>query len=174
MYLFARRKLSYPNVHTVEIRFGGSIFFTFVFETMFRSPKRCLFTLLLLIRAFYSLFPLSTNEVGVVVVPMALAVVDLVRLIGCRDRCWRVKEIRRDDHPQLSGLGSATFTCRVFSRLEKTVVILLSDVKFSWSLTLPGSDYFDEETKCYSRLFEFCQVIFCRSRQWGRVTLAKF
>ena len=25
-------------------------------------------------------------------------------------------------------------------------------------MTLPGLDYFDEETKIYSRLFEFCQV----------------
>jgi len=39
---------------------------------------------------------------------------------------------------------------------------------------LPGPDYFDEEATCYSRLFEFCQITFCRSRQWGRVTLAKF
>jgi len=43
-----------------------------------------------------------------------------------------------------------------------------------WPSTLPGPDYFDEEAKCYSRLFEFCQVTFCRSRQWGCVTLAKF
>jgi hypothetical protein len=30
---------------------------------------------------------------------------------------------------------------------------------------LPGPDYFDEEAN-YSRLFEFCQVTFCHSRQW--------
>ena len=40
--------------------------------------------------------------------------------------------------------------------------------------TLPGPDYFDEEAKCYGRLFEFCQVTFCYSRQWGCMTLAKF
>ena len=39
---------------------------------------------------------------------------------------------------------------------------------------LPGPDYFDEEAKCYGRLFEFYQVTFCYSRQWGRMTLAKF
>ena len=27
-------------------------------------------------------------------------------------------------------------------------------------LTLPGPDYFDEEAKCYGRLFEFCWVTF--------------
>ena len=42
------------------------------------------------------------------------------------------------------------------------------------TITLPGPDYFDEEAKCYSRLFEFCQVTFCHSRQWGRMTLARF
>jgi len=31
------------------------------------------------------------------------------------------------------------------------------------SYILPGPDYFDEEAKCYSRLFEFCQVTFCHS-----------
>jgi len=40
--------------------------------------------------------------------------------------------------------------------------------------TLPGPDYFDEEAKCYGRLFEFCQVTFCHSRQWARMTLANF
>ena len=40
--------------------------------------------------------------------------------------------------------------------------------------SLPGPDYFDEAAKCYGRLFEFCQVTFCYSRQWGRMTLAKF
>ena len=30
---------------------------------------------------------------------------------------------------------------------------------------LPGPDYFDQETKFYSGLFEFCQVTFCNSRQ---------
>lgn len=30
---------------------------------------------------------------------------------------------------------------------------------------LPGPDYFDQETKFYSRLFEFCPVTFCNSRQ---------
>ena len=33
---------------------------------------------------------------------------------------------------------------------------------------------FDEEAKCYGRLFEFCRVTFCHSGQWGRMTLAKF
>ena len=45
---------------------------------------------------------------------------------------------------------------------------------FPTKYTLPGPDYFDEEAKCYGRLFEFCQVTFCHSRQWGRITLAKF
>jgi hypothetical protein len=41
-------------------------------------------------------------------------------------------------------------------------------------LSLPGPDYFDEEAKCYSRLFEFFQVTFCHSKQWGLdMTLAK-
>ena len=39
--------------------------------------------------------------------------------------------------------------------------------------TLLGPDYFDE-AKCYGRLFEFCQVTLCHSRQWGRMTLASF
>ena len=43
-----------------------------------------------------------------------------------------------------------------------------------WGVTLPGPDYFDEEAKCYGRLFECCRVTFWRSRQWGRMTLAKF
>jgi len=33
-----------------------------------------------------------------------------------------------------------------------------------------GLDNFDEEAKCYSRLFEFCQVTFCHL---GRVTFGK-
>jgi hypothetical protein len=39
------------------------------------------------------------------------------------------------------------------------------DLRTSVAL-LPGPDYFDEEAKCYSRLFEFCQVTFCHSRRW--------
>ena len=46
--------------------------------------------------------------------------------------------------------------------------------RFLRSYSLPGLDYLDEEAKCYGRLFEFCQVTFCHSRQWGRRTLAKF
>jgi len=39
------------------------------------------------------------------------------------------------------------------------------DPEGMWHHALPGLDYFDEEAKCYSRLFEFCQVTFCHSRQ---------
>jgi len=36
-----------------------------------------------------------------------------------------------------------------------------SSSAFRLRISLPGPDYFDEEAKCYSRLFEFCQVTFC-------------
>jgi len=64
-------------------------------------------------------------------------------------------------------------TCMVMSPIYRTRSIIVLDLVEKVH-TLPGPDYFDEEAKCYSKLFEFFQVIFCRSKQWGRITLAKF
>jgi len=61
-------------------------------------------------------------------------------------------------------------------RRELNIFSIRMTAERLWELmrkTLPGPDYFDEEAKCYSRLFESFQVTFCRSRQWGRLTLAK-
>ena len=44
---------------------------------------------------------------------------------------------------------------------KNTYIILF----FAFKESLPGPNYFDEEAKCYGRLFEFCQVTFCHSRQ---------
>jgi len=52
--------------------------------------------------------------------------------------------------------------------------LLSSGDNYSKCDTLLGLDYFDEEAKCYGRLFEFCQVTFCRSRQWGRCLWQNF
>ena len=61
--------------------------------------------------------------------------------------------------------------CRLFFCLVNFLSGL--NVRFR-SHSLLGPDYFDEEAKCYGRLFEFCRVTFCHSRQWGRMTLTKF
>ena len=54
------------------------------------------------------------------------------------------------------------------------VIPIISNKYQKRANSLPGPDYFDEEAKCYGRLFEFCRVTFCHSRQWDRMTLAKF
>ena len=58
--------------------------------------------------------------------------------------------------------------------LRDIIYVIWVQIQYLVHMTLLGPDYFDEEAKCYSRLFEFCQVTFCHSRQWGRMALAKF
>jgi len=67
---------------------------------------------------------------------------------------------------------TATVIDRTMSEVVPQMIRRICD--HSLVIALPGPDYFDEEAKCYGRLFEFCQVTFCHSRQWGRVSLAKF
>jgi hypothetical protein len=51
--------------------------------------------------------------------------------------------------------------------LDRPVSRFQGDSSPNKTYALPGPDYFDEEAKCYSRLFEFCEVTFCHSRQRG-------